>query len=363
MSNSSTTTLETSNPQPPAKASLVSGLIEISSDLVVYLWPNTLPLTSSTQLHSLQHFVSEMVRRSLTSFSTFELALLYLARLKRHLPDALLEARYPKQSQFISQKASSSPKLENLSLEPRSPASPLLHHSTDSPTNSPLPIASIPITHPLLCGRRSFLSCLILAWKFLQDKTYTNSAWSRICGLAVSEINENEKCVLAALGWGLDVDANVFSAWSKGLEKLAKIRVERTNQQPSLASAKRNLDEVANLVDSAMHFESQVSQQDRMRQLVVHAGLYGNGILGNQPAQVHWSGLPLGVKVLPAGSPLPATMKPPTRRHTRRNSSALKIIAEMHVQEQAPAAGGPMRRKRSLSVGPASKISTPRPKK
>jgi hypothetical protein len=208
---------------------------------------------------------------------------------------------------------------------------------------------------------------LILAWKFLQDKTYTNSAWSRICGLPVSEINENEKCVLAALGWGLDVDSSVFSGWSKGLEKLAKLRVERNTGSPiTNTSQKRNLDEIANLVDSAMHYEASIMQQEKIRQMLVHSGLYSNGILGTHPTEVAWSGLPSGVKAkshspspLLAASPASSKLSPSItslgRRHKRRNSSALKLIAELHQDSSPPTAGGPIRRKRSMSVGSRAK--------
>ncbi|CAJ0924033.1 3075_t:CDS:2 [Entrophospora sp. SA101] len=42
---------------------------------------------------------------------------------------------------------------------------------------------------PATCGRRMFLASLIIASKYLQDKNYSNTAWSKICGLQVEEIN------------------------------------------------------------------------------------------------------------------------------------------------------------------------------
>ncbi|CAJ0829500.1 3967_t:CDS:2 [Entrophospora sp. SA101] len=39
---------------------------------------------------------------------------------------------------------------------------------------------------PATCGRRMFLASLIIASKYLQDKNYSNTAWSKICGLQTS---------------------------------------------------------------------------------------------------------------------------------------------------------------------------------
>lgn len=69
------------------------------------------------------------------------------------------------------------------------------------------------IPHPSLCSRRMFLSALIIAWKFLSDRTYTNSAWSKISGLRVEEINANERCLLGMLGWTLDVKPTEWAQW------------------------------------------------------------------------------------------------------------------------------------------------------
>ncbi|KAK2464267.1 hypothetical protein APHAL10511_003724 [Amanita phalloides] len=56
---------------------------------------------------------------------------------------------------------------------------------------------------PLLCPRRSFLAALILASKFLQDKSYSNRAWAKLSGLSPKEIGRCERALGEALDWRL----------------------------------------------------------------------------------------------------------------------------------------------------------------
>ncbi|KAK9463750.1 uncharacterized protein V1516DRAFT_603471, partial [Lipomyces oligophaga] len=66
----------------------------------------------------------------------------------------------------------------------------------------------------LQCGRRAFLTSLMLASKYLQDKNYSARAWSKISGLSTSEINMNELAFLSALEWRLHVPEEVYERWS-----------------------------------------------------------------------------------------------------------------------------------------------------
>jgi len=56
---------------------------------------------------------------------------------------------------------------------------------------------------PLLCPRRALLASLILASKFMQDKSYSNRAWSKISGLPAKEVTRCEQAMGDALGWRL----------------------------------------------------------------------------------------------------------------------------------------------------------------
>jgi len=79
----------------------------------------------------------------------------------------------------------------------------------------------------LQCGRRMFLSALILASKYLQDRNYSARAWSKICGLNTNEINQNEMAFLIAVNWRLHITDTIFQRWSDIVLKFTP------NQSPS----------------------------------------------------------------------------------------------------------------------------------
>ncbi|CAG8479676.1 4943_t:CDS:2 [Diversispora eburnea] len=64
------------------------------------------------------------------------------------------------------------------------------------------------------CGRRMFLAALIVASKYLQDRNYSNRAWSKISGLPVNEINANEICFLKLIDYDLFISEDIFKRWS-----------------------------------------------------------------------------------------------------------------------------------------------------
>lgn len=116
----------------------------------------------------LQVFITETLRRSKTSYSTLQIALFYLILLKQCLP----ELANPGQG-------------------------------------------GQPGCRAMLCGRRMFLTALILASKYLQDRNYSARAWSKISGLPMKEINDNERRYLRFVGWDLHVPKDAFENWSK----------------------------------------------------------------------------------------------------------------------------------------------------
>ncbi|KAJ3920914.1 hypothetical protein F5877DRAFT_76681 [Lentinula edodes] len=55
---------------------------------------------------------------------------------------------------------------------------------SDEALRSPLPLTPLPLLpSPLLCPRRTFLASLILATKFIHDKSYSNRAWAAVLAL------------------------------------------------------------------------------------------------------------------------------------------------------------------------------------
>jgi hypothetical protein len=63
------------------------------------------------------------------------------------------------------------------------------------------------------CGRRMFLASLVVASKFVQDKTYRNSAWAKIAGLPVSEVNAAERIFLNIIDYQLYISQPLFEQW------------------------------------------------------------------------------------------------------------------------------------------------------
>ncbi|KKZ59134.1 hypothetical protein EMCG_05468 [[Emmonsia] crescens] len=157
------------------KVNFVDNLVDSASQIVETIWPlsvvalrNDSPLGSRGVL-PLRTFIQETLRRSRTSYSTLQVALYYLIMIKPHVPK---------------------------------------HDFTmEQPRNNPC-------TRAMQCGRRMFLSALILASKYLQDRNYSARAWSKISGLNTLEINQNELAFLEAVGWKLHISEAVFQRWT-----------------------------------------------------------------------------------------------------------------------------------------------------
>lgn len=65
----------------------------------------------------------------------------------------------------------------------------------------------------LLCGRRTFLSALILSNKYLSERNYSNRAWSRMSGLTANEISSNERSFLILINYNLNVSESTWKRW------------------------------------------------------------------------------------------------------------------------------------------------------
>jgi hypothetical protein len=141
--------------------------------MVETIWPwsvNTCSagLPSEKGLLPLRTFISEILRRARTSFSTLQVALYYLCLIKTHVP-----------TNFFT-KEQAQDMLPALALQ---------------------------------CGRRMFLASLILASKYLQDRKYSVGAWTKISGLKVEEIHFNELVFLQTVRWKLHIPEQLFERW------------------------------------------------------------------------------------------------------------------------------------------------------
>ena len=127
----------------------------------------------------LRTYVQELLKRSRTSYSTLQVALYYLILIQCFLPKQDLTKEQTRESH------------KRISLQ---------------------------------CGRRMFLSALILAGKYLQDKSYSSRAWSKISGLGCAEINFNESEFLKAIGWRLHLPEELFTRWTDIVFKYSPAR-------------------------------------------------------------------------------------------------------------------------------------------
>jgi PHO85 cyclin-5 len=118
----------------------------------------------------LRTFIQETLKRSRTSYSTLQVTMYYLVLIKGHVPKHDFTMEQP---------------------------------------------SDLHATRALQCGRRVFLAALILASKYLQDRTYTCRAWSKISGLNTNEINQNEMAFLHAVNWNLHITDVIWQRWTK----------------------------------------------------------------------------------------------------------------------------------------------------
>ncbi|KAI8060446.1 cyclin-domain-containing protein [Gongronella butleri] len=145
--------------------SYVNALVDVTVQAIASIWPHAnTPVTSQRPIASLNTFLHHILKNSRTTHSTLQLAIFYLFRIRPKV-----QARDQKDV-YIA------------------------------------------------CGRRMFLAALICAHKFLQDKTYKNSAWSKVSGLHVSEINHAEKLMLQLLDYHLHVKKETYDQWVSMLQ-------------------------------------------------------------------------------------------------------------------------------------------------
>lgn len=73
----------------------------------------------------------------------------------------------------------------------------------------------MPVPRPLRCQRRMFITALILAWKYTQDRQYSLGVWAKISGLCPQEIKANEAIFLETVDWRLFIPQAAFERWAR----------------------------------------------------------------------------------------------------------------------------------------------------
>ncbi|KAL4890702.1 hypothetical protein BDV59DRAFT_90002 [Aspergillus ambiguus] len=161
--------------QSERKVNFVDNLVDTASQIVEIIWPLSAvahrsdSATGCKGVLPLRTFIQETLRRSRTSYSTLQVALYYLIKVKPHVPS---------------------------------------HDLTQDQSRIK------PGCRAMQCGRRMFLAALILASKYLQDRNYSARAWSKISGLNTLEINQNELMFLKAVDWKLHIPESTFQRWT-----------------------------------------------------------------------------------------------------------------------------------------------------
>ncbi|RVX69344.1 hypothetical protein B0A52_06939 [Exophiala mesophila] len=179
----------------------VSLLIVFATRLITAIWPLSACPPMMTACFNgagvlpLQVFIQETLKRSRTSYSTLQVALYYLV---------LLRARLPAKD-FCHEQGNGSPDRKQC--------------------------------RAMQCGRRMFLSALMLASKYLQDRNYSARAWSKISGLRSTEINENEREYLSLIDYSLHVPKDVFDNWNKIVIALSKLSKEEPQCRMDLSDS------------------------------------------------------------------------------------------------------------------------------
>ncbi|KAJ5101190.1 hypothetical protein N7456_007242 [Penicillium angulare] len=167
--------------QSERKVNFVDNLVDTASQIVENIWPLSATAsrsdaaTGSKGVLPLRTFIQETLRRSRTSYSTLQVALYYLIKIKQHVPAHDFTKEQPRDQSMM---------------------------------------------RAMQCGRRMFLAALILASKYLQDRNYSARAWSKISGLNTLEINQNELMFLQAVGWRLHISEATFQRWTDLVLKL-----------------------------------------------------------------------------------------------------------------------------------------------
>ncbi|KAG2196914.1 hypothetical protein INT47_005138, partial [Mucor saturninus] len=83
----------------------------------------------------------------------------------------------------------------------------------------------------MCCGRRMFLASLMVASKYLHDKNYHNKAWAKITGLDIKEINAAEMAFLTLIDYRLFVSKPTFDRWYTQIH--SHIQKSYIHQQPN----------------------------------------------------------------------------------------------------------------------------------
>lgn len=199
--NSNLISLTMNQANKQQQKSYVSSLVDVTIQVITSIWPTSIQPNDSTHkpIADFHTFLHHILKHSRTTHSTLQLAIFYLFRIRSRVQQRTSDDVY------------------------------------------------------ISCGRRMFLAALISAHKYLQDKTYKNSAWSKVSGLNVQEINHAEKVMLELLDYRLHVKKETFDQWMMMLQSHLKVIHPVSLQQhvPAVQVAHHPQQKPANVLERA----------------------------------------------------------------------------------------------------------------
>jgi hypothetical protein len=113
----------------------------------------------------------------------------------------------------------------------------------------------------ILCARRIFLASVMISSKFLQDRTFSNRAWSKISGLNVRELSVVERRLLNALDFDLNVREQKWNEWTQYLKGEWRLRTASTNVPNGLG--RKLLERTNSLQEAEEVFDLDVASSNR----------------------------------------------------------------------------------------------------
>ncbi|CAO3616305.1 unnamed protein product [Cunninghamella blakesleeana] len=156
------------------RVDMIDNLVDVSVDIIDSIWPTP----NHAKVVATKGFIREILKRSKTTYFMLQISLFYIFRAKRVVQSKL---RMP---------ASERTYLDGL----------------------------------MCCGRRMFLASLMVASKYIHDKSYRNKAWADASGLSLKEINASELAFLQMIDYHLYVSKPTFEKWYGVLNQRLKQR-------------------------------------------------------------------------------------------------------------------------------------------
>ncbi|CAO3619038.1 unnamed protein product [Cunninghamella echinulata] len=164
------------------KVDMIDNLVDVSVDIIDSIWPQP----NHAKVVATRGFIREILKRSKTTYFMLQISLFYIFRVKRVVQSKL---RIPTTERSYSDEL-------------------------------------------MCCGRRMFLASLMVASKYIHDKSYRNKAWADASGLNLKEINASELAFLQMIDYRLYVSKPTFEKWYGVLNQRLKQKKQSTVPPP-----------------------------------------------------------------------------------------------------------------------------------